>query len=72
MYETMRRAAAAGARRFDFLRGSEAYKYRFGAQDDLDATYLVPRGSLGRVLDVRYRSRERVRGAERGKVSTCS
>ncbi len=31
--EAMRRAIAEGATRFDFLRGAEAYKYRWGAID---------------------------------------
>jgi CelD/BcsL family acetyltransferase involved in cellulose biosynthesis len=73
VWEAMQRAAAAGARTFDFLRGSEPYKYRFGAHDDLDATYLVRSGSLGRLLDIRYRSSDRrAREAERGEVSTRS
>jgi CelD/BcsL family acetyltransferase involved in cellulose biosynthesis len=29
----MRRAAAEGAQKFDFLRGGEPYKYAWGARD---------------------------------------
>jgi CelD/BcsL family acetyltransferase involved in cellulose biosynthesis len=72
-HESIRGAAAAGLRAFDFLRGSEPYKYRFGARDEVDATYLVPRGAVGRLLDVRYRSSDRrVRDLDRGAVSTRS
>ena len=41
--ESIKYAAADGARIFDFLRGAEAYKYRFGATDRHDETWLVPR-----------------------------
>ena len=53
--EAIRLAGAAGARVFDFLRGAEAYKYRFGAVDRVDETWLVPRGGGGRLLDLRFR-----------------
>lgn len=53
--EAVRLAGLAGARVFDFLRGAETYKYRFGAADRVDGTWLVPRGAGGRVLDLRYR-----------------
>ena len=53
--EAIRLAGLAGARVFDFLRGAEAYKYRFGATDRVDGTFLVPSGAGGRVLDLRYR-----------------
>jgi CelD/BcsL family acetyltransferase involved in cellulose biosynthesis len=39
-----------GARTFDFLRGREPYKYRFGARDESDLTWLVPRGPAGVLL----------------------
>jgi CelD/BcsL family acetyltransferase involved in cellulose biosynthesis len=54
-------AAAGGARSFDFLRGAEPYKYRFGAHDRWDRTWLVPRGRVGALLVARYRARERSR-----------
>jgi CelD/BcsL family acetyltransferase involved in cellulose biosynthesis len=53
--EAIRLAGLAGARVFDFLRGAEAYKYRFGATDRVDGTWLVASGAGGRVLDLRYR-----------------
>ena len=59
--ESIRLAGLAGARVFDFLRGAEAYKYRFGASDRVDGTWLVPSGAGGRVLDLRYRLAERRR-----------
>jgi CelD/BcsL family acetyltransferase involved in cellulose biosynthesis len=45
-----------GATRFDFLRGSEPYKYRFGASDRRDRTWLVANGWAGRLLDTRFRA----------------
>ncbi len=56
-------AAREGARSFDFLRGTEPYKYRFGAHDEWDRTWLVPRGPAGALLVARHRLRERGRGA---------
>jgi CelD/BcsL family acetyltransferase involved in cellulose biosynthesis len=52
-------AADHGARRFDFLRGPEPYKYRFGARDEWDRTWLVPRGPAGALLVMRYQLRGR-------------
>jgi CelD/BcsL family acetyltransferase involved in cellulose biosynthesis len=57
--EAIRLAGLAGARVFDFLRGAEPYKYRFGASDRVDETWLVPRGAGGRLLDLRYRLKAR-------------
>jgi CelD/BcsL family acetyltransferase involved in cellulose biosynthesis/2-polyprenyl-3-methyl-5-hydroxy-6-metoxy-1,4-benzoquinol methylase len=54
-------AAAQGARSFDFLRGVEPYKYRFGAHDRWDRTWLVPRGPAGALLVARHRARRRRR-----------
>jgi CelD/BcsL family acetyltransferase involved in cellulose biosynthesis len=64
--EAIRLAGLAGAEVFDFLRGAEAYKYRFGASDRVDETWLVPRGAGGRVLDLRYRLAERRRPGPAG------
>jgi CelD/BcsL family acetyltransferase involved in cellulose biosynthesis len=55
--EAIRLARLDGAGVFDFLRGAEPYKYRFGAADRLDVTYLVPRGLMGSLLRVKYRTR---------------
>ncbi len=49
----IRGTAARGTRTFDFLRGGEAYKYRFGAVAAFDDVYLVPRGLGGRALLLR-------------------
>jgi CelD/BcsL family acetyltransferase involved in cellulose biosynthesis len=43
-------ATEQGLRSFDFLRGREPYKYRFGAHDEWDRTWLVPRGVAGALL----------------------
>lgn len=47
--ETVGFVRDAGATVFDFLRGAEEYKYRFGAVDRHDTTWLAGSG-LGRVL----------------------
>ena len=59
--EAIRLAGQAGARVFDFLRGAESYKYRFGAVDRIDETWLVPRGAHGRLLGLQYRVKDRLR-----------
>ena len=51
-------AGDQGAKTFDFLRGTEPYKYRFGARDRWDRTWLVPRGVSGALLVARHRLRE--------------
>jgi CelD/BcsL family acetyltransferase involved in cellulose biosynthesis len=56
-------ATAAGARSFDFLRGSEPYKYRFGAHDEWDRTWLVPRGPGGALLAAAASARRAARPA---------
>lgn len=53
--EAVKLAAANGIEIFDFLRGAEDYKYRFGAVDRHDETWLVPRGIGGRLLKLRQR-----------------
>jgi CelD/BcsL family acetyltransferase involved in cellulose biosynthesis len=57
--ETIRAVRAAGVRTYDFLRGAEGYKYRFGAADRVDETWLVARGGSGRLLELRYRLKAR-------------
>jgi CelD/BcsL family acetyltransferase involved in cellulose biosynthesis len=57
--EAIRLAGADGATMFDFLRGAEAYKYRFGAHDRVDQTWLVPVGVRGRLLRAKYRWKQR-------------
>jgi CelD/BcsL family acetyltransferase involved in cellulose biosynthesis len=56
-------AAEHGAKTFDFLRGTEPYKYRFGARDHWDRTWLVPRGPGGALLVARHLLRRRRRRA---------
>ena len=63
-YQAIRLAAERGARTFDFLRGAEPYKYRFGAVDRHDRTWLLPHGPAGTLLAARYRA-ARVWGALR-------
>lgn len=54
--EAIERAADAGAHTFDFLRGTEDYKYRFGAVDHEDETVVVPAGPVGALLLARSRA----------------
>jgi CelD/BcsL family acetyltransferase involved in cellulose biosynthesis len=68
-YHAIRFAALAGARIFDFLRGTEPYKYRFGAVDRHDRTWMVPRGPAGVLLSARYRARDRIRPDSRPRPS---
>lgn len=53
-------AVERGATTFDFLRGDEPYKLRFGAEAVEDLSVLVPRGSVGRLLSSRDRAAARV------------
>jgi CelD/BcsL family acetyltransferase involved in cellulose biosynthesis len=50
-------ASEQGGRSFDFLRGREDYKYRFGAHDELDRSWLVARGAGGALLSAAARAR---------------
>lgn len=47
-------SAERGLITFDFLRGAEDYKYRFGAEDALEHTLLFPRGPQGALLKWKY------------------
>ncbi|MFI6444741.1 GNAT family N-acetyltransferase [Kitasatospora sp. NPDC050543] len=53
--ESIRACAEQGLRTFDFLRGTEPYKYRFGAVDRQDVSWLVPHGPGGALLGLRHR-----------------
>ncbi|MFC8722284.1 GNAT family N-acetyltransferase [Kitasatospora sp. NPDC057198] len=53
----IRNCAAEGVRTFDFLRGREPYKYRFGAVDRTDTGWLLPRGPGGALLALKHRVR---------------
>jgi CelD/BcsL family acetyltransferase involved in cellulose biosynthesis len=70
--EAIRLSHEAGARVADFLRGTEEWKYRFGAEDRVDETWLVPIGLPARLLQLKYgvkarmeRSRSPLQSAER-------
>jgi len=72
--QSIRAAGDAGARWFDMLRGVEPYKYRFGAFDRVDETWIVPTGAAGRMLLGKYRAkdwidRRRVLGTKRGQIA---
>ncbi|RKE22286.1 GNAT family N-acetyltransferase [Streptomyces sp. TLI_171] len=54
----LRSCAAEGVRTFDFLRGDEPYKYRFGAVDRTDTGWLLPRGPGGALLGLKHRLRK--------------
>ena len=54
IHHAMQFAAAGGARTFDFLRGTESYKARFGTETRRDETWLVPRGGAGALLAARH------------------
>ena len=54
-------ASQSGVQTFDFLRGDEPYKYRFGAVDTFDRSYLLARGLLGSCVRARTRQLRRPR-----------
>ncbi|MFG3055328.1 GNAT family N-acetyltransferase [Kitasatospora sp. NPDC048239] len=55
--EAIRAAADQGLATFDFLRGTEPYKYRFDAVDREDVSWLVPHGLPGALLGLKYRAK---------------
>ncbi|MGA5702897.1 GNAT family N-acetyltransferase [Peterkaempfera bronchialis] len=57
--EALVACADRGVRTFDFLRGTEPYKYRFGAVDRDDIGWLVPHGAGGALIGLRQRARSR-------------
>ncbi|GGO96144.1 GNAT family N-acetyltransferase [Wenjunlia tyrosinilytica] len=48
-----------GAAVFDFLRGGEPYKYRFGAVDRYDTDSLLPHGPAGALLRAKFHAKQR-------------
>ncbi|MFD0277508.1 GNAT family N-acetyltransferase [Kitasatospora sp. NPDC127111] len=58
----IRAAADQGLTTFDFLRGTEPYKYRFDAVDREDVSWLVPHGLSGALLGLKYRAKAARRG----------
>ncbi|MER8182309.1 GNAT family N-acetyltransferase [Kitasatospora sp. NPDC094015] len=57
--EAVRACADQGLATFDFLRGTEPYKYRFDAVDRYDESWLVPRGGAGALLGLKHTLKER-------------
>lgn len=55
----LRWAKAAGAERYDFLRGPAPHKYALGGRDEIDTTIVLPRGPIGRPFLWRDRLAER-------------
>ena len=68
----MRHARDEGCRVFDFLRGAEPYKYRFGALDRVDDTWLQPAGVGGALLRVKYAASARRAAFREGKADGAS
>ncbi|WP_436774666.1 GNAT family N-acetyltransferase [Yinghuangia sp. YIM S09857] len=63
--ETVAAVRAEGAEVFDFLRGADEYKYRFGAVDRHDTTWLAGRGLSRLALEGRAAAKSlRARRAE--------
>ncbi|MCG6497964.1 GNAT family N-acetyltransferase [Kitasatospora sp. A2-31] len=60
--EAVRAAADQGLATFDFLRGTEPYKYRFDAVDREDVSWLVPHGLSGALLGLKHRAKAARRG----------
>lgn len=55
--KAMEWATEAGLETFDFLRGPEDYKYRFGAHDVIDRTLLLPTGLSGKLLRLKNKAK---------------
>ncbi|MFJ9520510.1 GNAT family N-acetyltransferase [Kitasatospora sp. NPDC101801] len=53
--EAVRACAERKLTTFDFLRGTEPYKYRFDAADRADLSWLVPHGLSGALLGLKHR-----------------
>jgi CelD/BcsL family acetyltransferase involved in cellulose biosynthesis len=52
--ETMAAASERGCRTFDFLRGTEGYKYRYRPEDRHDGSWLLPHGASGALLTAKH------------------
>ncbi|GAA2803266.1 GNAT family N-acetyltransferase [Kitasatospora paracochleata] len=70
--QALRACAERGLRTFDFLRGTEPYKYRFGAVDREDVSWLVPRGTSGALLALKHRVRDAARSRPQPASTTPS
>ncbi len=62
---TMRHAAETGATTFDFLRGDDAYKRRFGAAPVADSSWALQRGIAGAAVGLRRKAAEVMKGRSR-------
>src|SRR5262245_24564422 len=62
-------AAADGVQTFDFLRGTEAYKYRFGATDTYDRSYVLVRNASGHAFTIEHAIRGRLQPIKRSRAS---
>ena len=69
LHQAIRMASQSGVQTFDFLRGDEPYKYRFGAVDTFDRSYLLARGLSGRALELELAVRDRVQAFRRSRAS---
>lgn len=69
--QAIRLAHVDGATVFDFLRGAETYKYRFGAHDRVDETWLLPVGMGGRLLRAKYRWKQRQAAASESTTAAA-
>ncbi|MGC0417670.1 GNAT family N-acetyltransferase [Embleya sp. AB8] len=56
-HETLTALAGQDVATFDFLRGAEEFKHRFGATDRYDTTWLVARGAGGALLGAKSAAR---------------
>ena len=64
LHQAIRMAPPSGVQTFDFLRGDEPYRYRFGAVDSFDHSYLLARGLSGRALELELAVRHRVQAIQ--------
>jgi CelD/BcsL family acetyltransferase involved in cellulose biosynthesis len=70
--EAIRLARENGLHYFDFLRGDERHKYRFGATDVFDETWLLPRGLRSQPLVWSYGLTNASRKRRRAKPRVSS
>ena len=68
LHQTIRMASRSGVQTFDFLRGDEPYKYRFGAVDTFDRSYLLARGLSGHALELELAMRRRIQAFRQSRA----
>ena len=61
VWHTMEWAAENGATMFDFLRGDDEYKRRFGAEPRSDTTWMLARRAAGKALRARQAAADRLK-----------